>query len=182
MRLTHKGILLVGVVAALLLGGCTVRTSTLPLRPSATPTPSVSAVPTPTPSAGITIPIDAPQPTASIPPREYVSASDVGNMPARKTGVIYVCVGPELLSPVGSQVRVRIVNAEHVPVYSRTAPLPFARAIAIVPGRYVASLVPVDKAGGASNNTISAKSQGKIGAGESIYLISGNSCPKREPH
>lgn len=165
--------------AALLLAGCSVTTSTMPLTPSKTASPAISAAPTPTPSGGLTIPVDAPQPTAHIPPVEHVVAMGANTLPANKTATIWVCVGPSLLSPVGSQVQVQVVNAEHVRVYSQTAPLPFARAISIVPGKYVASVVDLNSQGGRTQNTIGSKAAGQLSVGQYVYLVGGNSCPQK---
>ena len=178
---SQKRAFLPAAVVALLLAGCTVRTSTLPLLPSATPTPSViAASPTPTPSGGLIIPVDAPQPAAAIPPFVKVTASDVKAGSASKTAKVYFCLGPSLMAPVGTLARIRVVNAKHETVYSYTAPLPYAQAVSIVPGRYVASIADVEIVQGKPVVTMGSKSSGRLDAGNGyIYLMSGNSCPRK---
>jgi hypothetical protein len=181
MRSRHRGLFL-AAIAALLLAGCTVRTSTLPLLPSATPSESaVAANPTPTPSDGLTIPVDAPQPTAHIPPWQYVSAADVTTTSASRTSKIYFCIGPSLAEPIGTKIRVQVLNSRHEVAYSYTAPLPYARAITLVPGQYSASIADVAADGSVDGGTVNARTNARLPAGQSIYLMSGNSCPRGAP-
>jgi hypothetical protein len=103
----------------------------------------------------------------------------VSDVRATKAAKVYFCIGPSLSEPVGTAMQIKVVNAQHLVVFSRVAALPFANVVRIVPGRYVASIGSVDQLNTTPVVHQAAKASGRLPAGQAIYLMSGNSCPSK---
>lgn len=179
MRVSARVGLVFGVAATMFLAGCTVGSSMLPLVASQTPTPRPSGPSTPTPSSGITIPVDAPQPTARITSWERVTTPQAEGLSSSETATVYVCVGPDLLSKASgeSEARVAIWGTHHELLYSKIVPIPSARVIRIPSGNYYAQIASVNAQTGRVDGSRASASHGRLTSVGYIYLFRGNGCP-----
>ena len=172
-------LLLVASLVASLAAGCSATTPQAKAKSSTSASPTHALATLPPPHSDWTISVTARQPTAHVTSWERVTAAKAASLPHSKTAVIFICVGPDLLSVAMKQRRVReaVWNGNHELLASNIVTTPIARMIRIPPGPYFAQVASIDQRTGKPNAARAETASGRLRAGESIYLVQGNGCP-----